>query len=215
LGDFWTRARVSTEWTEAENKPGTRHRSYASYEEYLAHQRSSLALIDLSDYDKAFRPALRQRLEKHQLTWRGCSVLCLAARAGTEVKAFRDLGCFAVGTDINNREKNPWVLFGDFHNLEFADQSVNVVYSNSLDHVFDLDRVLSEIRRVLMPGGRFIMEVAFGAKQGSTPGPYEAFWWDSADELAAIVEQSGLSPGVKDVFQVPWHGEMRVFLRSP
>jgi len=211
FGFFKTQLNVSDEWKTADTMPGTSQRSYSSYQDYLDHQRSILAMIDLSDYDKTFRLALRDRLEKRQLTRNGCNVLCLAARVGTEVKAFRDLGCFAVGIDIDNREKNAWVLFGDFHNLEFSDQSVDIVYTNSLDHVFDIVKVIGEIRRVLKPGGTFVLEVSLGAKQGHNPGTYEAFWWDNIDELASIVEKHGFSAQAKDTFDIPWPGEMRVF----
>ena len=48
------------------------------------------------------------------------TVLCLAARIGTEVKAFLDLGCFAIGIDLNPGTDNRYVVHGDFHDLQFA-----------------------------------------------------------------------------------------------
>ena len=43
--------------------------------------------------------------------------------------------------------------------LFLANGSIDFVYSNSLDHAFELARVLSEIARVLKTGGAFIAEV--------------------------------------------------------
>lgn len=56
--------------------------------------------IDIDNYDKTYRKHLRDRLQSH-INVKGTSVLCLAARVGTEVKAFLDLGCFAMGIDLN------------------------------------------------------------------------------------------------------------------
>ncbi|MGH9365912.1 MAG: class I SAM-dependent methyltransferase [Thermoanaerobaculia bacterium] len=215
LGDLRARVVVPNDWLKGDTAPGTRRRAYVTFQEYLDHQVSSLALIDLSDYDKAFRPALRERLERHQIiSRRGTSVLCLAARIGTEVKSFLDLGCFAVGMDLNDRARNPWVLYGDFHDIQFADQSIDLVYTNSLDHVYDVGRVIREVKRILKPGGIFVMEASVGEKHGANPGTYESFWWESPDQLAAIIEGHGFSHRLKDSFQIPWPGEMRVFTSS-
>src|SRR5690349_19205438 len=76
-----------------------KRREYSSYEEYVRHQQSKFGHLDLAEYDRTYREQLRDRLRR--LTWLnpGANVLCLGARQGTEVKAFHDLGCFAVGLD--------------------------------------------------------------------------------------------------------------------
>ena len=56
---------------------------------------------------------------------------------------FIDHGAFAVGIDLNPGRDNRWVVIGDFHALQYADASVDVVYTNSFDHVFELERVLA------------------------------------------------------------------------
>lgn len=210
----FNRTQLATPDTWAKVDGGTTGRRYDDYAQYLAHQKSILGLIDLTAYDAAFRPALKERIERNGLALRGDSVLCLAARVGTEVKAFRDLGCFAVGTDINNRPGDPCVLYGDFQNIEFPDASTDIVYTNSMDHVFDVHRVLSEVERVMRAGGTFIVEIAHGAKHGIPPGPYEAFWWESIDDLAALVERHGFKPVRTEAFEIPYPGEMRVFRRG-
>ena len=209
----FNRTQLATPDTWAKAGDGTSGRQYDGYGQYIAHQTSILGLIDLTDYDKAFRPALKERIERNGLAHCRDAVLCLAARIGTEVKAFRDIGCFAVGTDINNRPGDPCVLYGDFQKIEFPDGSADVVYTNSMDHVYDVQRVLSEIARVLRPSGTFVLEIAHGGKHGIEPGPYEAFWWESIDDLAAIVERHGFAPVLSEPFEIPYPGEMRVFRR--
>src|SRR6185503_1785705 len=99
-------------------------RTYESYDAYLEHQKAKLETHDFGQYDDEFRRTLRERLAGLDLDWQGRTVLCLAARIGTEVKAFLDLGCFSVGIDLNPGEDNRYVVHGDFHNLQFAPGSV-------------------------------------------------------------------------------------------
>ena len=94
----------------------------------------------------------------------------LGARLGTEVRALMELGHLAVGVDLNPGAANQYVLHGDFHHLVFPDRSFSAVYTNTLDHVFDLPRLVDEIRRVLVPGGVLIADVVPGFDEGHLPG---------------------------------------------
>ena len=73
---------------------------------------------------------------------KAASVLCLGARQGTEVKAFLDLGCFAVRIDLEPGAENQFVVQGDFHDLKFPTESVDIVFTNSLDHAFDPKKMI-------------------------------------------------------------------------
>lgn len=55
--------------------------------------------------------------------------------------------------------KNVYLIHGDFHNLaDYADESMDVVYViEALCHSPDKNRVISQIRRVLRPGGQLIV----------------------------------------------------------
>src|SRR5437762_13018526 len=93
---------------EAWNAPkeALQNRSYESYEAYLEHQKAKLETHDFADYDVAFRTALGQRLLALAISWPGRTVLCLAARIGTDGKAFLDRGRFASGLDPNSRHEH-------------------------------------------------------------------------------------------------------------
>ena len=117
--------------------------------------------------------------------WPDRTVLCLAARIGTEVKAFLDLGCRAIGIDLNPGKENPYVVQGDFHDLQYAPQSMDVVYTNSLDHAFDLERIAKEVLKVLKPDGLFLVEAVQGRDQGVDPGFFESFL-EEHRELTAV-----------------------------
>jgi len=192
-------------------KNAFQNRSYDSYEAYLEHQKAKLETHDFANYDVEFRAALRERLAALDVSWPGRTVLCLAARIGTEVKAFLDLGCFAIGIDLNPGKENRYVVQGDFHDLQFAPQSVDVVYTNSLDHAFDIDRISQEIRKVLKPEGLLIVEASQGRDQGVNPGFFESFFWKNIDELIRVFEASGFRLTGRTPITHPWPGEAICF----
>jgi SAM-dependent methyltransferase len=199
------------EWSHIE--AGFRRRLYGDYQHYVQHQKSKLNQMDLSEYQVEFRKHLKHRLVALQLTKVGDSVLCLGARLGTECLAFKDLGCFAVGIDLNPGDQNLHVLHGDFHYLQFPDNSVDHVFTNALDHVFELAQVIQEIRRVLRPSGLFIAEIVRGSGDvdGREPGAFESYWWESLEELVLLIEGYGFRVDQRSRFSYPWQGDQIVF----
>merc|ERR1712157_41357 len=100
----------------------------ANETEYLMWQsakaRSSPQWIARVDQD-AERSA---KLHYHSMDVHGRSVLCIGARAGGEVRAFRSMGAFAVGIDLYPASGTNLVLPGNAHSLQFADSCVDVIY---------------------------------------------------------------------------------------
>jgi SAM-dependent methyltransferase len=199
---FGRRAR---EW-KSDHGGQFQHKLYRSYEDYVEHQRSKLELLDLDDYHRRFRSELRTRLEGLSLDLRGKSVLCLAARTGAEVLSFRDLGAFAVGIDLLPGNSQ-LVLTGDFHAIQFADSSADVVFTNSLDHSFDLSRVASEIRRVTKAGGLAVLELMLGTSETKREfGDWEAISWETRKAALQVFEQLGFTSISTTQFSYPWDG---------
>ncbi len=187
-------------------------RDYPDYATYVAHQRDKLAKTKgLEEYDRAFRAALAARLP----AVRGWRTLCLAARIGTEVRAFRDAGALAVGIDLNPGPRNPDVLPADFHRLPFRTAAFDAAYSNSLDHVLDLPRLSRETRRAVRPGGMFIVEAVAGSEEGPGPGSYESFFWKRIDDLVASLAKLGWKLESRAPITFPWAGEHLRLRNSP
>lgn len=185
-------------------------RSYkGGYEEYTKHQAQKLQRVhlveDLGEYDQRYRQVLAERLSDIDLL--GKSVLCLAARIGTEVKAFRDRSAFAVGIDINPGKHNQYVLYGDFHDIKLPNRSVDIAFTNSLDHAFDIERLVSEVGRILKPSGLFIVEAMIGLTFGKPPGFYESFYWAAIDDLVNVIEKFGLRIKMRTRIDYPYDGE--------
>lgn len=208
------RWRLGDEWEE---RGEFRRRSYPDYETYVEHQKTKFSALrskSVIGHDQRFHRALSERLAGMPLDFRRRAVLCLAARQGSEVKAFIDQGAFAIGIDLNPGPKNAFVVVGDFHDLQFADDSVDIVYTNSLDHAFDVDRILAEVVRVVGPDGVFIMEANVSAGDGAAPaGPYEAMVWEDAEALVAQIEAHGFRIEARQSIEEPWIGEQYTFRR--
>jgi SAM-dependent methyltransferase len=210
------RARIGDRWTGGGG--GFRQRQYPDYETYVEHQKikfSAYRSKSILGHDRRFFAALKERLECMALKLQGRSVLCLAARQGTEVRAFIDRGAFAVGIDLNPGPSNRFVVQGDFHDLQYAPGSVDIVYTNSLDHAFDLDRIVGEVRRVLRSDGLFIVEANTTDEDGASAGPYEAMVWPDVERLVDRIRKAGFAVQSRQPFDRPWAGEQLVLRAAP
>lgn len=204
------RVRLGQRWVD---QGGIATRAYDSYQEYLEHQRlkfDAMRTRSLENHDRRFYAALSERLAALPFPLKRKAVLCLAARQGTEVRAFIDRGAFAVGIDLNPGKDNAFVLPGDFHNLQFGDASVDLVYTNSIDHAFDLKRLLAEVRRVLAADGVFLVEAGAGAEADSGRGFYESFAWSDRQQLLDQLTGNGFRLEQRAPFREPWAGEQFV-----
>lgn len=204
-------ARAGNRWQAASGTSGLKQRQYSSYDVYVRHQQSKFRFLDLSDYDVNYRRLLKERLQEAPFVRKGLNVLCLAARLGTEVKAFHDLGCFAVGIDLNPGQSNPFVLPGDFHQVQFPSESVDIIFTNSFDHAFAPEKLMGEIKRLLKPEGIFVTEAIHGEAQNIPPDNYASFWWQHVEDLVAFVAKHGFQPVRRLPFDQPWPGEQIAF----
>lgn len=200
-------------WAE-DPATGGQRRAYASYAEYAEHQASKLATMGdekLREHHERLRGALRDGLVASGIVCRNRVVLCMGARTGAEVEAFLARGAFAVGVDLNPGPDNRFVLAGDFHGTVFPTGAVDIVYTNAIDHTFDPALLLAEARRLLRPGGLFIVDA-----MAKAPGPWECFAWPSMDALFALIVAAGFDIQHRATLSspYPWPGERAVMVRQ-
>lgn len=169
-------------------KDGITYRKYKfnEYNSYLKHQSFKFFLYEqplLNAFDKAvsyfFNNFKKIKIKKKSY------ILCLGARTGAEVKAFRKLGFFSVGIDLAFPKNSPFVLYGDFHNLDFPEKSFDLIYSNTLDHVYDHKKFIKEILRVLKKDGKILFDIQKGISENNRTvmGQFETCGWDNSDEI--------------------------------
>jgi len=166
-------------------------RQWSTYEQYAEAQKQKLRNIEAlapndkrrmtyMRVDKGVEDAVVSLVREEGLDPRGLRVLCLAARMGGEVRAFTQLGALAVGVDLYPGKDNKYVLTGDFHHLQFASDTFDIVFTNSMDHAFDLGAVAREVCRVLVPGGQFYLEIG-GVDDLKTGKPRAAGSYENLD----------------------------------
>lgn len=168
---------------------GLQRRDYTDYNEYLVHQKQKLdEVLKLGGFFSnraVFAGRLRfYRRFRHlvPLLPPDATIVCAGARTGMEVEVLRDLGFSkAYGIDLNPGPDNSLVRPGDFHALDNDDSSVDLVYSNSLDHVFDFDRFFAEHARAIKPDGYVLYDLT--VDEGGVGGPAEAVSWEREDTL--------------------------------
>lgn len=169
-----------------------RYRDYSSYDEYRTHQVQKFDAIiktigGLSSRDIRDSRSRFYRRFRHMQTILPLSakILCLGARQGTEVEVLRDLGFKnAIGIDLNPGPNNPLVKQGDFMALDYPDNSLDMVYSNCVDHAFELDKFFQEHARVVKPGGYALYDLADQSQAGG--GIFESVQWKFEQEVFLV-----------------------------
>lgn len=195
-------------WAEYGSNTHLKQKQYRTYQDYLDHQKQKLGRIkkQMVEYDVNYHGLLLSRLKERGYAKPGMTVLCLAARLGTEVKSFLDLGCFALGIDLNPGKENKYVVFGDFHNIQYPDKLVDIVFCNSLDHSLDLKKLIREIKRVLKPNGYAILELVKGKDEGGGVGYWESIAWQNANDVLKMFNEEGFATEDVQQFEQPWGG---------
>ncbi len=163
-------------------------RKYKNYKDYLNHQSEKFSIVEnnlrnaydrrLIEFEKDFKKILK--LSDTKIS----SVLCLGARDGVEVHALRNLGYLAIGIDLQFNKNNKYVHYGDFHKIPYPSSVFDLVYTNCLDHCFDIENVFTEIKRVLRTRGKFLTDV----ETKSSLGSFESFSWSNFNDIINLLK---------------------------
>jgi hypothetical protein len=174
---------------KAQKDGGLIKRDYATYDEYLTHQKLKLdemvkmkggfSNFDIFDYRLKFYRRFRSFTT---LLPASAKILCCGARQGTEVDVLRDLGFVnARGIDLNPGPNNPLVSTGDMMKIDLPNDALDLLYTNCVDHAFDLDQMIAEHARVLKLDGYLLYDIGINMEEGG--GPFEAIAWDRTEDV--------------------------------
>ena len=157
-------------------------RKHKNYDEYVSHQIKKTANPELreslqSRWNNRKVHFCREFVKIQGMVPKGAKAICLGARLGEEVEVLNELGYDAIGIDLVQCE--PLVIKGDFHDIPFEDSSFDLVYSNSVDHIYKLDKFISEIKRVLRTPGF----VYFRLASPEDYGKYESIKFEYIDQI--------------------------------
>ena len=179
------------------------YKTYTTYNDYVKHQSEKLdiSVKKTKDWNEAIKPVITREKENFRkefaplslLLTSGNAILCLGARLGMEVAVFRELGFPGlIGIDINPDKsiEHGLVVYGDFHDLKYDTGTFANVYTNTIDHCLNLDKVLEEATRVLAPGGKLIVRCG---KENKTGGAFESCYWENLEEVITIATKHNLT----------------------
>ena len=189
---------------------------FKNYEEYLTKQKSKLDVkgkncLWLKEYAAAYKVLLIDCLAGFSGMTGGKTCLCLGARLGTEVEIFNEFGMFAVGIDLNPGEENKYVVTGDASDIQYPENSVNVVYTNSLDHFLKIEKVIEEVKRVLISGGFFIFLISSKQEEDE----YDAIRWKGIEPIIDYLSEKGFSlVGRKKLDDILWFSDFIVMKKG-
>ena len=175
------------------DKHGIKKRNYDSHEGYRIHQQAKLDSILAKGHGWKKRDIFEYRVRfwtrfRHLRSFlkRDANLLCLGARQGTEVEVLQELGFRnSSGIDFNPGPDNPLVSQGDFMDLDFPDNHLDLVYSNCLDHASDLDMFFEEQVRVLKKSGYFLMDISTCEEAGY----FESQEWGRPEDVLMVALQ--------------------------
>ncbi|MCA9912357.1 MAG: methyltransferase domain-containing protein, partial [Anaerolineae bacterium] len=176
---------------QAQSNGSILRRQYNSYEDYVAHQKEKFDNIITSSGGQSaavieqYRWRFYHRFKGLQgFLPRSAIILCAGARQGTEVEVLRDLGFQnAYGIDLNPGPDNPYVVEGDFMNIDAATDSIDCIYTNCIDHAFDLNQFFAEHARVIKPDGYVLYDFSISTVQ---PGSFEATSWEHEHDAVIL-----------------------------
>lgn len=172
-------------WKKAASSDDLVYRDYGTYEEYVEHQKSKFEEIIQIHGGFDTKTTIKYRLQFYdrfgglnRYLNSDARVLCAGARQGTEVQVLHELGYTnAYGIDLNPGPQNPLVKKGDFLKIDEPAGVLDLVYSNAIDHAFNLEDLFREHARVIKPDGYVFYDIAL--QEG---GVFEAVHW-KADEV--------------------------------
>jgi len=183
-------------------------RDYDTHEEYIEHQGGKLNNYSryVESLDKKYEGIVMDRYQG-LFKFKGKSMVCLGARLGGEVKAFKRLGALAIGIDINPGEKNEHVLYGDFHEIKFENRTFDFIFCNAIDHVLYMDVFLDECARVLKPKGVMLFEVAIQAM-----GDHEVIDTQDIEPIKKALSESFTITQESDINN-GWDGKLLILVK--
>lgn len=94
----------------------------------------------------------------------------------------------AYGIDLNPGPGNPFVRQGDFMHLTAEPASIDGLYTNCIDYVFDLDLFLKEHLRVLTRDGYAFYDLPHYSSSHA-PGAFESIGWKDTQVILDIIRR--------------------------
>ncbi len=178
-----------------------RHRIFSDYETYKNKQaaKASYNNAALLATTKERTAGFKKLFKKNTDNLMPGNIICLGARTGCEVIGAREAG-FKNSIGVDLCPIGDTVIEADWDTLPFDDSSFSNAFTNSIDHVADLNKLIKEIKRVLKPEGVFFMMIVTRSGKKGGPNTFEnwlemggneAMYWDDPFDVAEAFMKQG------------------------
>tara|TARA_B100000886_G_scaffold340451_1_gene310093 strand:+ start:4327 stop:4995 length:669 start_codon:yes stop_codon:yes gene_type:complete len=139
---------------------------YNKYSDYLNHQKNKTTNPDKikvwlgEEWNIKYYGFLEIFKRNKQYVFKKKNALCLGSRTGQEVKALIDLGVDAKGIDLVPFP--PYTIMGDIHKIDISKNTVDLIFTNIVDHSLYPEIFCSEMARICKPDGNIIIHLQKG-----------------------------------------------------
>ncbi|MEP3048370.1 MAG: class I SAM-dependent methyltransferase [Roseibium sp.] len=160
---------------------------------------------------------IRDRYEFSASLCQGNRVLEIGSGSGFAINylsgEFSSLTCLEFSNENydalkTKKQANVDIHLGDAHEMPFSDQSFDSVIALAMIYYLDLEKFLSEVRRVLVPAGTLIFCTSNKDVPGFVAAPFTTRYY-SIPEMAKILSNAGYQPRFYGAFPAS-SGSLRV-----
>jgi len=174
-----------------------RKKTYTDYNQYIEHQSKKNDLNAVIDFHTKNWDKITKNFEirfkrlnfvKDTENKSDKKTLCVGARAGQEVQGLINCGYQSIGIDVNPMKGyEHLVKKGDAHHTNFEDNTFDVIYTNVIDHIYNLPLFIKECNRILKNDGYMIFDFCV---TGEGFGEYDIVSLSQASELTDMFPSS-------------------------
>ena len=171
-------------------------KDYKTYKDYIEHQLEKTKKKETKERHNELRnQKILELITKFSLSYvpREERVLCIGSRYGEEVEALKKLGYENVdGIDLIDIP--PYTKKMDMHDLKYNDNTFRFIYTNSLDHSLDPNKVISEIVRVSKLPAIIMIDLEL-----YNYGNYEVYEFESINDIVDIFKNNNIKFKMHDI----------------
>ena len=139
---------------------------YAEYSNYIKHQKNKTTDPKKikkwlgEEWEIKYKGFYQIFTRNKKYIFNKKNAICLGSRTGQEVKALIDLGINAMGLDLVAFP--PYTIEGDIHNIDKQSNSIELIFTNIIDHSLFPEKFCSEMERICKSNGHIIIHLQRG-----------------------------------------------------
>ena len=116
------------------------------------------------------------------------------------VRILRNLDYDAIGIDIYVTKNNKYVHYGEFEKIPYENKTFDAIYTNSVDHIYNIEKTVNEFDRVLNTEGYLLINLMKGIEEGyEMTGTFESLAWKRRIDMLTKIQEINKYKLIKEV----------------